>query len=113
MRINNLIVHWLLTSVIVLVVVSTSAIAADCPKDMKAVMIDDATVPVAVLALRVNPLTKCELEAEANAWLLVLQEKAVEISNAEVVSIIENMQVFGHCSSADLMATKTDDSVKD
>ena len=93
MRINNLIVHWLLTSVIVLVVVSTSAIAADCPKDMKAVMIDDATVPVAVLALRVNPLTKCELEAEANAWLLLLQEKAVEISNAEVAAFYKKEEI--------------------
>ncbi len=93
MKINLLVINWLLTSAIVLVFVSTSAVAADCPKDIKAVTINDATVPVAVLALRVNPLTKCELEAEANAWLLLLQEKIAEISNAEVAAFYKKEEI--------------------
>ncbi len=93
MKINLLLIRWLFASAIVLLVVSTGAIAADCPKDIKAVTTTDAAVPVEVLALRVNPLTKCELEAEANAWLLLLQEKIVEISNAEVAAFYKKVEI--------------------
>jgi small conductance mechanosensitive channel len=93
MKNNLLLMKWLLMSAIALVILSTSALAADCPKDIKAVTIDDATVPIAVLTLRVNPLTKCELEAEAKAWLLLLQEKITEISNAEVAAFYKKEEI--------------------
>lgn len=76
-----------------MIILSTSAFAADCPKDIKAVTIDDATVPVEVLALRVDPLTKCELEAEARAWVLLLQEKIKEISNAKVAAFYKKQEI--------------------
>ena len=68
-------------------------LAADCPKDIKSITSDDAKVPVAVLALRVKPLTKCELEAEASAWLLLLKKKVTEISNAEVAAIYKKEEI--------------------
>ena len=74
MKVNHLLIKFLLMSAISLAALPTSAFAADCPKDIKAVTTNDATVPVEVLAIRVNPLTKCELEAESNAWLLLLQD---------------------------------------
>lgn len=85
--------NWLLLSTIALVVISTSAFAADCPKGIKAVTNVDATVPVEVLALRVDPLTKCELEAEAQAWVLLLQEKITEISNAKVAAFYKKQEI--------------------
>ena len=74
--------------------ISTSAFAADeCPSDIKAVTNEDAKVPVEVLAHHVKPLTKCELEAEAQAWLLLLQAKVEEISNAEVAAIYKKHEI--------------------
>jgi len=58
--------------------------AAECPSDIKSVTAKDDQIPVQILAFRVKPLTKCELEVEAEAWLLLLQKKIVEISNAKV-----------------------------
>jgi small conductance mechanosensitive channel len=72
---------------IILILISRTALAAgDCPTDIKTVTNADAAVPLEVLAHRVKPLTKCELEAEAQAWLLLLQEKVSEISNAEIAA---------------------------
>lgn len=72
---------------------SNSVIAADCPSDIKAVTNEDAMVPVDVLTYLVNPLTKCELEAEAEAWTLLLKEKVTEISNAEVAAIYKKEEI--------------------
>ena len=77
-----------------LMMLSNSALAADeCPSDIKAVTNDDARVPVEVLTHRVKPLTKCELEAEAQAWLLLLKAKVEEISNAEVAAIYKKQEI--------------------
>ena len=46
-----------------------------------------------VLAHHVKPLTKCELEAEAQAWLLLLKDKVEEISNAEVAAIYKKDEI--------------------
>ena len=67
--------NWLLWPAFVLTLTSNLAFGADCPADIKAVTNTDLKVPVEVLSLRVKPLTKCELEAEAQAWLLLLQKK--------------------------------------
>lgn len=83
----------LLWSLPVLIMMSSSVIAADCPSGIKAVTNEDATVPVDVLIHRVKPLTKCELEAEAEAWTLLLKEKVVEISNAEVAAIYKAEEI--------------------
>ena len=78
---------------IVLIVMSNSVFAADCPSDIKAVTNKDADVPVDVLAYRVQPLTKCELEVEAQAWILLLKEKVTDISNAEVAAIYKKDEI--------------------
>lgn len=84
---------WLLWSVTLLMLMSKLAVAADCPADIEAVTSSDAEVPVEVLAHRVTPLTKCELEVEAQAWLLLLQKKAKEISDAEVAALYKKEEI--------------------
>lgn len=64
-----------------------SAFSADCPADIKATTNGNADVAVEILSSLVKPLTKCELEIEAQAWILLLKEKMVEISDAEVAAI--------------------------
>jgi len=84
---------WLLLPAILFTMMSSLAVADDCPTDIKAVTNSDVKVPVDVLSHRVKPLTKCELEAEAQAWLLLLQEKVAEISNAEVAAIYKKEEI--------------------
>ena len=84
---------WQFLSAIVLILISRGVFAADCPSDIKAVTDTDVTVPVEALSHRVKPLTRCELEAEAQAWLLLLQEKVTEISNAEIAAIYKKEEI--------------------
>ncbi len=79
--------NWSLWLVIVMAMGLSGAVAAECPSDLKAITSDDENVPVEVLEHLVKPLTKCELEAEAKAWVLLLQKKVEEISNTEVAAI--------------------------
>ncbi|MCG6938343.1 MAG: mechanosensitive ion channel [Gammaproteobacteria bacterium] len=72
---------------------SHTAFAADCPSDIKAVTDNDPKVAVKVLAYQVKPLTKCELEAEARAWLLLLKGKVEEISNAEIAALYKKEEI--------------------
>jgi small conductance mechanosensitive channel len=90
-NLNNL--NWSLWLSITLVMMSSNVYAADCPTDIKAVTNKDAKIPVAVLTYRVKPLTKCELEVEAQAWLLLLKEKVAEISDAEVAAIYKKEEI--------------------
>lgn len=85
--------NWILWSSFSLFMMSGGVYAADCPSDIKAVTDKEAEVPVEILAHQVKPLTKCELEAEAQAWILLLQEKVVEISNAEVAAIYKKEEI--------------------
>lgn len=85
--------NWLLWPTIALMLMSKGVFAADCPSGIKAITNEDAQVLVEVLAHRVKPLTKCELEAEAQAWLLLLKAKVAEISNAEVAAIFKKEEI--------------------
>ena len=93
MKKNMTTLNWLLWAVVVLVIVSNSAFAADCSTDVAAVTNKDANISVTELAYRVKPLTKCELEAEAQAWLLLLKKKVSEISNAHVAVIYKEIEL--------------------
>jgi len=84
---------WLAWSAIALTAMSGATFAADCPTDIKAVTNTDVKVPIEVLSYRLKPLTKCELEAEAQAWLLLLKDKVTEISNAEVAAIYKKEEI--------------------
>jgi small conductance mechanosensitive channel len=84
---------WLQFALIALLQVPMAAFANDCPEDIKAVTSAEPEVAVEILALRVKPLTKCELEAEAEAWLQVLKDKVEEISNAEVAAIYKKEEI--------------------
>lgn len=91
---NNLTwLNGLLWLTIILAMGPKVALAAECPSDIKAVTNDDANVPIEILVHRVKPLTKCELEAESKAWLLLLQEKVAEISTTEVAAIHEKKEI--------------------
>jgi len=79
-------------SIFALLLMSTGVHAKDCPKDIKPVTNDDPMQPVDVLVQRVKPLTRCELEVEAQAWLILLQAKVTEISNAEVAILYKKEQ---------------------
>ncbi|GAA0425166.1 mechanosensitive ion channel family protein [Cocleimonas flava] len=46
-----------------------------------------------MLALRVDPLTKCELEVEAKEWVSLLREKIKEISNAKVAAFYKKQEI--------------------
>ncbi len=52
---------WSLSALLIAPVV----FAADCPSSIKSVTAKDANIAVEILAFRVKPLTKCELEIEA------------------------------------------------
>ena len=78
---------------IALVLGSTSVAAQDCAEDRKPVTVSDDAVPVEVLSYRVRPLTKCELEVEAQAWQAMLQAKVAEISDAEVARFYEKEEI--------------------
>ena len=84
---------WLIWVTVALVMMSGNALAADCPKDIKAVTAKDADVSVEVLEFLVKPLTKCELEAEAKAWLVLLQAKVTEISEAEIAALYKKEEI--------------------
>ena len=43
--------------------------------------------------LIIKPLTKCELEVEAQAWIFLLKEKVAEISNAQVAAIYKKEEI--------------------
>lgn len=75
------------------VLVSSAVVAAECPSEIEAVTALDPIVPEEVLTYRVKPLTRCELEAEAEAWQILLQDKLREISDAEVASFYKKDQI--------------------
>lgn len=54
------------------------------PNVEKAITTKNLSIPVDELALMVKPLTLEELEIEAAAWLLILQQKVKEISDGEI-----------------------------
>ena len=85
--------NWQVWSAIALTTLSSMTFANDCPTDIQAVTNTDVKVPLEVLSHRVKPLTKCELEAEAQAWLLLLKDKVTEISNAEVAAIYKKQEI--------------------
>jgi len=88
-------VAWnrMVMTAVALTMMSTAAYADDCPTDIKVITDTDVKVPVEVLSHQVKPLTKCELEAEAQAWLLLLKQKVTEISNAEVAAFYKKEEI--------------------
>jgi len=86
--------NWRLFPAIVLLMASACVFAEDeCPANIKAVTDTDVNVPVEVLTRRLKPLTKCELLAEADAWLLILKEKVQEISDAEIAAFYKKAEI--------------------
>jgi small conductance mechanosensitive channel len=82
-----------LLTLFALALVSTGALAQDCADDHEPVTDSDAAVPLAVLSYRVKPLTKCELDVEAQAWQALLRAKVAEISDAEVAEFFKKEEI--------------------
>jgi small conductance mechanosensitive channel len=82
-----------LLALVALALGSTCAMAQDCADDHEPVTDSDATVPLPVLSYRVEPLTKCELEVEAQAWQALLRAKVAEISDAEVAEFFKKEEI--------------------
>ena len=80
------------------------AFAADCPTNLKAVTNLDEKVNVEILSYRVKPLTKCELEIEAQSWFLLLKAKITEISNAKVAGIYKSEEIKNAQAVEDTLA---------
>ena len=76
-----------------LVLGSTGVAAQECPEDLKPVTVSDETVPVEVLSFHVRPLTKCELEVEAQAWQALLRAKVSQISDTQVAQFYEKEEI--------------------
>ena len=95
--------YWLLLPAIALITISNSLFAADCPSDISAVTDGDADVSVEILTHQVKPLTKCELEVEAQAWLGLLQKKVAEISNAQIAAIYKEDEIHAVKEAADAL----------
>ena len=93
MQITSLTSIRSLLALIALALGSTCAVAQDCADDHEPVTDSDATMPVPVLSYRVKPLTKCELEVEAQAWQALLRAKVAEISDAEVAEFFKKEEI--------------------
>ncbi len=63
------------------------------PNVEKAITTKNLSIPVDELALMVKPLTLEELEIEAAAWLLILQQKVQEISDGEIAIKRQNAAI--------------------
>ncbi len=69
--------------------------AADCPQKILPVTSGDPKVPLKILSHQLKPLTKCELEVEADSWLSLLQEKVSELSKAEISVLMKQPDASG------------------
>ena len=96
--------NWLLWPALALAMLSNETFAKDCPSGINAVTATDVKIPLEALSYRVKPLTRCELQAEAEAWLLLLKENVTEISNAEVAAIYEKKELQAKKQAEDISA---------
>jgi small conductance mechanosensitive channel len=81
---NWLTTAWLISVLTFVTGTAFAAGASECPKGIEAVTAADPGIPVDELELRLRPLTRCELQAEVDAWLPLLQDKVRDISEAEI-----------------------------
>ena len=87
---STLIFGWLIAAMLLL---PATIFAADCSTNLKATTTAEPHVTVEVLGHQLKPLTMCSLEVEAQAWLLLLQQKVTEISTAEIAAILTKDEI--------------------
>jgi small conductance mechanosensitive channel len=93
---NRLVRHWKWSVLIVWVALAgglTLSVAAADDGAHTAVTAQNPEVPLAELGLLLEPLTRAELEVEAQAWLLLLQQKVQKISDAEIAVIYKRQEI--------------------
>ncbi|MFB2834044.1 mechanosensitive ion channel domain-containing protein [Floridanema evergladense] len=79
--------------------------SAKPPDPKAATTIKQLDIPVDELKLLVKPLTLDELQNEAAAWMQALQDKAKEISEAEVTIKRQNLAIAKQKEGAEALAT--------
>ncbi|MFB2896851.1 mechanosensitive ion channel domain-containing protein [Aerosakkonemataceae cyanobacterium BLCC-F50] len=79
--------------------------SAKPPDPKAATTIKQLDIPVDELKLLVKPLTLDELQNEAAAWMQALQDKAKEISQAEVTIKRQNLAIAKQKEGAEALAT--------
>ena len=72
---------------------SVSSTAEEAAQTPQAVTIQDPDIPITELTLLLKPLTKDDLLAEAEAWQVLLKEKAEEIARAEIAVERQNLEI--------------------
>jgi len=71
----------------------TPVAAADGTEQEAAVTTEDPSIPSEELSLLLVPLTKAELQVEADAWQTVVKGKAMEIARAEIAVLRQNQEI--------------------
>jgi len=90
---KNLITYTIFLLIVISNPISAWAESEGCPSEIKSQTSSEIDTPLAVLALQLRPLTKCELLTEADAWFIHLKRKVAEISTAEIAIIYEKEQI--------------------
>lgn len=90
---KNLIIYGVFLLLVISSPIRAWAENEGCSSDIGSHTSAEIETPVAVLALQLRPLTKCELRAEAEAWFVHLRAKVAEISTAEIAMIYEKDQI--------------------
>lgn len=88
------------------------------PNVEKAITTKNLSIPVDELALMIKPLTLEELQVEAAAWLLILQQKVQEISDGEIAikrqnaAIAKEQEAIAALTSAQQSLTEAEEAQK-
>jgi small conductance mechanosensitive channel len=90
---KNLIAYGVFLLIVISNPINAWAESEGCPSETKSHTSAEINTPVEVLALQLRPLTKCELQAEADAWFIHLKAKVAEISTTEIAMIYEKEQI--------------------
>ncbi|MHC5007376.1 MAG: mechanosensitive ion channel family protein [Planctomycetota bacterium] len=101
---NRLVRHWKWPVLIVCVLLAgglTLPVAAADDGAYIAVTAKNPEVSLVELDLLLEPLTRSELEVEAQAWLGLLQQKVQQISNAEIAVIYKRQEIDAAEETAD------------
>lgn len=89
-------------------------------KDLKPITTIDASIPLDQLKIMVRPLTKDELEVEANAWFQLLRNKARQIAAArlgvkktnEAITTTDEQQAVDSLKKAEMVQQTADNIAK-
>lgn len=92
---------WLCAAGAILLAANASWAQSDAESEYEVQSTKDETIPVDELALLIKPLTKSELQVEADAWLALVKAKVKQLSAAEIAIKRKNKEIAAAKESAD------------